>query len=110
MQKAQTCAREEVHGATQGIPAWAHRLGAPRRAHLLEAMPTTPRNLRGREDRGRSFYRCVLLIRLESLVILTKISRLLYDTRSPSLQLQSVSCRCLGGRPPRPRAALCSVH
>ena len=25
--QSQTCAREEVHGATQGIPSWAHRLG-----------------------------------------------------------------------------------
>jgi len=32
MQKAQTCARAEVPGATQGIPAWANRPGGRLRA------------------------------------------------------------------------------
>ena len=46
--QSQTCAREEVHGATQGIPSWAHRLGP-------QALGATRTCLwRSQDERGHS--------------------------------------------------------
>jgi hypothetical protein len=57
MKKAQTCAREEVPGATQGIPAWAHRQRA-RRRRSAAPRPADAHALTVRE--WRFFGRCNL--------------------------------------------------
>ena len=50
--QSQTCAREEVHGATQGIPSWAHRLGPQALGAKRTCLWRSPYGKRGGDGEG----------------------------------------------------------